>query len=380
MGLEDDEQGKQDGQRPSSGAKREEILSFRCVNRILVEDEVEDEFALMLSFLSRVPAPADFHRVGMGSGTHLLKLTTPRSDVSQSILRFGKASSNIGPTFVPSLNAFDIPFAKIVYRPLEIFGKPPRSVLDHILGPDEISKTILNAFAKVFGIECLDALRSALVGEGQHVVYLPDTGEFPIIFLPRPGGGDIQATPVSPAENFMAFKNMKEGLEYVSWRSWIKQSITAKPQNISGAIGGPRQRFFAKMPSVMRGYDAAIRRYALGGSFPAWRDDDVEAAVLHYAGRLDKDYTNSDIRAGTDWYADQLISGALDYIAEVRVDAGGVLEREGNSDKTLPEPPHPSALILRRRWKRDDREIALKALTSSHFRDRERIALKKLED
>jgi hypothetical protein len=387
-GLNEDEQGQQDEKSSSSGAKKEEILSFRCVNRILDETDVGQEFALMRSFLSKVAAPADFHRVGMGSGTHLLKLTTPRSDVSQSILRFGKASSNSGPAFVPSLNAPDIPFAKIVYRPLEILGRPPRSLLDHIQEPDEISDAILNAFAKVFGIECLDALRSALLGEGQHVVNLPDTGEFPIIFLPSPAGGDIQATPVSPAVTFMGFKNMASGwflkqekdAPPVPRGHWIKQSISAKPQNISGAIGGPRQRFLAEMPTVMRDYDAAILRHARGGSFPMWRDEEVEAAVLHYAGRLGKEYTNSDIRAGTDWYADQLISGALDFIAEVRSDVCKILESENSADKALPEPPHPSALILRRRWKREDREVALMALTSGHFRDRERIARKKLED
>ena len=388
MKVVDNEQGKQDDERLSSGPKREEILSFRCVNRILAEGDVEHEFALMLSFLSRVPAPADFHRVGMGSGTHLLKLTTPRSDVSQSILRFGTASSNKMPAFVPSLNAPDIPFAKIVYRPLEIFGRPPRSLLDHIRGPDESSEAILNAFANVFGVDCLDALRSALLGEKPHVVSLPDTGEFPIIFLPRPAGGDIQATPVSPAANFMGFKNMASGwflkqekdAPPVPRGHWIKQSISAKPQNISGAIGGPRQRFLAKMPSVMRDYEAATLRHARGGSFPIWRDDDVEAAVLHYAGRLDSGYTNSDIRAGTDWYADQLISGALDFVAEVRGDVRELLEKEDKADNALPEPPRPSAVILRRRWKRDGREIALRALTSGHFRDRERIALQKLED
>ena len=384
----DDDQGREDGKRPVSDVKKEEVLSFRCVNRILAEDDLEQEFTLMRSVLTKAPAPADFHRVGIGSGTHLLKLTTPRSDVSQSILRFGKASSNRMPAFVPSLNAPDIPVAKIVYRPLEILGRPPRSLLDHIREPDEISEAIEDAFAKIFGVECLDALRSALLGNGQNIVNLPDTGEFPIIYLPRPGGGDIQATPVSPAETFMGFKNMSSAwflkqakdAPPVPRGRWIRQSISAKPQNISGAIGGPRQRFLAEMPSVMRDYDAAILRYALGGSFPTWRGQDVEAAVLHYSGRLAMEYTNSDIRAGTDWYADQLIAGALDFIAEVRGDAREILEKEGAADKALAEPPRPSALILRRRWKKDDREKALAALTSGHFRDRERIALEKLEN
>lgn len=160
---------------------------------------------------------------------------------------------------------------------------------------------------------------------------------------------------------------------------WSRQAVSAKPQNISGAIGGPRQRFMATMPSVLRDYQAGILRYALGGSFPIWRDEDVEAAVLHYAGRLDMGYTNSDIRSGTDWYADQLIKGALDFIAEVRGDARDLLEERAIVERDLPEPPLPSALLLRRRWKKDDRLKVMKALTSIHFRDRERLALEKVE-
>ncbi|MCL7466257.1 hypothetical protein [Phaeovulum sp. NW3] len=367
--------------------KKEEILSFRCVNRILTEDGLEAEFNLMRSALTRAPTAADFNRVGMGSGSHLLKLTTPRATLDQSVLRFPRAGSNEPAIFAPSVNAPDIPFAKIVYRPLEILGQTPKSLLDHIRAPDDLSASVFGAFASVFGNECLDALRDAVLGDGQKIVRLPDTGEFPTIFLPRPGGGDIQATPVSPVEAFMGFKNMssawflkqEKDAPPVPRGRWTKQSISAKPQNISGAIGGPRQRFLATMPSVMCDYQASIMRYARGGSFPAWRDEDVESAILHYAGRLDMDYTNSDIRAGTDWYADQMILGALDFIEEVRKDARELLEREDKAEKALPLPPQPSALLLRRKWKKDDYQKAMKALTSGHFRDRERAALERLE-
>ncbi len=370
-----------------SDLKKADVLSFRCVNRILAADDVEAEFALMRGMLTKAPTPSDFHRVGMGSGSHLLKLTTPRADINQCALRFARPGSNDLPFFAVSVNAPDIPYAKIVYRPLEVLGCAPKSVLDHIRDRDDHSKCVLSAFAAVFGEDCLEALQSALLGDGQQITSLPDTGEFPTIFLPRPGGGDIQATPVSPAETFMGFKNMssawfldqEKGAPPVPRGRWLRQAISAKPQNISGMIGGPRQRFLAQMPSVMRDHDAAILRYAMGGSFPGWWDDDVEAAVLHYAGRLEMEYTNSDIRAGTDWYADKLISGALDFIMETQENARDLLEIEGKSDKTLTRPPRPSALILRRRWKRNDREVAMKALISPHFRDRERIALEKIE-
>lgn len=285
------------------------------------------------------------------------------------------------------MNAPDIPYAKIVYRPLEIKGRAPKSVVDHLRDPDDISEVVLEAFKSVFGDDCLDALKSTLLGDGQRITSLPDTGEFPTIFLPRPGGGDIQATPVSPVEAFMGFKTMSaawflkqvEDAPPVPRGRWIRQSISAKPQNISGMIGGPRQRFLAEMPSVMRDYDAAILRYSAGGSFPAWLENSVEPAVLHYAGRLSMEYTNHNIRAGIDWYADKLIAGALSFIAEVKEDVRDLLEQQDAANKTLRLPPRPSALIMRRRWRNADREKAMKALTSEHFRDRERIALEKAE-
>ena len=49
------------------------------------------------------------------------------------------------------------------------------------------------------------------------------------------------------------------------------------------------------------------------------------------------------------------------------------------AEKTLPAPPAPSALLLRQKWKKDDEQKARKALTSAHFRDRERSALEKME-
>jgi len=370
-----------------SGAKREELLSFKASGRQLTIDHVESEFAAMRAALSRSPKPADFYRVGMGSGSHLLKLTTPRAALDQCVLRFSRAGSNAPAFFAPSVNAPDIPFAKIVYRPLEILDRAPKSLLDHIREPDDLSQSILTAFAAVFGDESLDVLREALLGEGQKIVSLPDTGEFPTIFLPHPGGGDLQATPVSPVETFMGFKNMSAAWFLPQEKNkppmprgrWTRQSISAKPQNISGAIGGPRQRFLATMPSVMRDYQAGVMRYALGGAFPAWPNEDIEGAVLQYAGRLGMDYTNRDIRTGTDWYADQMIRDALDFIAEVRGDARELLEKEGRAGRDLPSPVRPSVLLLRRRWKKGDYEKAMKALTSAHFRDREQAALDTLE-
>lgn len=376
-------------QEPGTGAKsagapkKEEVLSFKKVNRIITESGVKAEFEVILSMFEKPPTPADFHRVGAGSGSHLLKLTTPRADSKQSVIRCAPSGSNAPSFFAPSLNAPDIPYAKIVYRPLEIMGRAPKSVVDHIRDPDEISEVVLDAFASVFGRDCLDSLGSALSGLGQRITNLPETGEFPIIFLPRPGGGDIQATPVSPVEVFMGFKDISQAWHLKQEKDaapvprgrWTRQSISAKPQNISGMIGGGRKRFLAEMPKVMGNYDAALHRYSHGGKFPSWRDPDVGPAVLRYADRLERAYTNSEIWATTDKIADRLIASALEFMAQVKADVAELL----GVDISGKAQPSPSALLMNRRWGKDQ-DRAIKAMTSHHFRDREQIALKKKDN
>lgn len=377
-----------DATNPIPKPKKDDVLSFRCLNRLLQLEDLEAEFALILTFFPKGLDADDFRRVGDGSGTHLLKLTTPRTSIGQHVLRISGGRSNASPAILPSVNAPDIPIAKFVFRPLEIVGRPPKSIADHLRNPDDISEAVLAVFAKAVGKECLEALRQSLDGDGPSIMSLPATGEFPIIFLPRPGGGDLQATPVSPAEAFMGFKHMSSAWFQKQERDappvprgqWAKQAVSAKPQNISGAIGGPRMRFLAEMPSVLRGYEASILRYARGGSFPSWNDDRLQDAVLLYAARLERAYTNAAIREGTDRFADRLIASALDFMAEVRLDAMELLEREGRSGETLRPAPRPSALILRRRWNTaETRATAMRALTSPHFRDRERNALETVE-
>jgi hypothetical protein len=402
------------GDKKSSKEEMDSILSFRCVNRILREDGIEAEFLLMLKadkkpdkeklksdaldalptndkpkrkvFL-KPPGPEDFRRVGIGSGSHFLKLTNPKSESTQSVLRFSRSSSNALPFYAPSLNAADISCAKIVYRPLEILGREPRSVVDHIREPDEISDLVLRAFASVFGKDCLNALRSAIVHDLEQVTSLPESGDFPIIFLPRPNGGDIQATPVSPVETFMGFKDMaagwfkkqEKGALLVPRGRWTRQLISANLQNISGMIGGHRQRFLAQMPPVMRDYEAAILLYINSSVFPMFnkQSNELQEAVLYYASRLDMEYNNKDIRAITDRCADRLIHDVIEFINEVQHDAREIIENS-NSKKILSDPPDPSTLIFKRRWKNDDdKDRAIKALTSDHFRERERFAIQK---
>ena len=46
---------------------------------------------------------------------------------------------------------------KLIFRPLEVEGHPPRSLVDHVLNPDELSPAVTEAFGKVFGDDALKA-------------------------------------------------------------------------------------------------------------------------------------------------------------------------------------------------------------------------------
>lgn len=353
--------------------KKEALLSFKATGRALALHEVEAEFLLMQAALDKPFTAQIAATIGEKSGSHLLKLVSPRVDGDHAILRINPSGTNRRASVLPSVNAPDIPFCKVVFRPLEVLGQPPMSVVDHILNPVDLSAEVLAKFGHVFGPEVLEALREGLLAPAKVPLKL-GAGEFPIIYVPRPGGGDLQITPVSPACAFMGIKRVAEA--YFLPRSadlprpprgrWTKQAVSSKPQNISGAIGGPRLRFLATMPPVMQQAEAELHRYTLGGAFPRWRDDAVGDWVLRYSDMLvaDGKYNNSDTRAALDRTADRLIREAAGFIAETMAEAAHLCP-----DKALARP-RIVQVLLRRRWKQGKRDEALAALSSPHFEDR----------
>jgi hypothetical protein len=412
----------------SPDEEREEgtLLSFRPLGRILQPEGVAAEFAAMRQEIvdkahskalkkvekkldgldeaaratlvaeaseaaeqvirSGVGDPETFARIGVKSGTHTLKLITPKAPTENSILRFTQPFRGDTPTFIPSCNAPDIPFAKIVYRPLELEDRVPRSLVDHILSPDNVSPLVTEAFAKVFGEAHLAALREALLGEA-IVDSLPEA-EFPVIFLPGEHG-DIQITPVSPAAAYMALKRVtdrfflkqpKDGPK-VPRGEWSRQVLSSKPQNISGAIGGPRVRFRASMPSVMAHEEAELFRFIRGGGFPRLVSGELEDWIMSYADWLDADerYNNSDTRAALDRIADGLIKFAKSFVVETLREAASRISQEADGPEkvpALPEPPPITKVLLRRRWSTRDRyDRAVNALASPHFSRRQRAIL-----
>ncbi len=359
--------------------KAEYLLSFKEVGRLIHPESVADEFRLMKDHLKKPLTVEVAERVCKKSGSHLLKMVSPRVHTDHACLYIERPNANKRPKILPSVNAPDIPFCKVLYRPLEIKGRTSRSVIDDIMNPDEISEDVLMAFAEVFGKDVLDAARVTLLQKQKRVTSLA-AGEFPIIFVPRAGGGDLQITPVSPAATFMEVKSAIDALYdrkkadgvSVPYRHFEKQSISSKPQNISGAIGGPRRRIMAKMPPVMEQTEADIYRYAHGGPFPRWRDDAVVHWVLRYADMLEQDkiYCNRNTRAALDRKADRLIRDAQDFIDETLAEVRFAADEFGLKSADNANPPGPAAVLIRRWWPEDGFNKARKALASAHFKHR----------
>lgn len=354
----------------------DELLSHRLTGRILEVDGIDAEFKLIrLAFVAegkKVPDAEDFRRVGRASGTHLLKLITPRAPTGQSVLRIVEAGTNRHPTLFPSLDAKKSKVAETVSRPWEVSGHPTRSLADHILNPDDLSPKMTKGFAGAFGEECLAALVDALMTPLPTVSALP-VAEFPIIFLPRPGGGDLQVTPLAPAEAYVRMGQVTapyrgenvEGQPRIPRGRWHRQYVADKPQNISSAAGKRRTRFLATMPPVLNSSSADLHRYAHGGKFPRWRAATLPDAIAAYASLLAVEHSNQDIRAGRDRRADALIANARDFIDDTLADAQAVYP-----ERKLAAHPSVTAVLLDRYWPPGGFDQARRVLTTEHFKGR----------
>ena len=164
---------------------------------------------------------------------------------------------------------------------------------------------------------------------------------------------------------------MEEGAARVPRGKWHKRAISSKPQNISGAIGGPRCSFLAEMPSVMHKLDAEIYRFVNGGSFPRWNEPEIDTSVLKYADLLDA-YDIKDTRDAIDRRADRLIQDARAFASEILSEARIVAKNNGIDPDTLAAPPLASVIIFRRYWPNGSSDRARKVLNGAHFDYRER--------
>lgn len=388
--------------------KLDKLIGHTPLGRIIQKDGIAAEFALIrrafeadgknkaankkktddIGKTDFVPRAKDFKEASNRIGTHILKLISTRVEDGQHVLRFKTFGANRAADMAPSINTnqgLSYGAGKLIFRPLEVEGHATRSLVDHILNPDELSPAVTKAFADVFGGDALAALREGLTAPLPAVTTLP-AAEFPIIFLPRPGGGDLQVTPIAPAEAYVRFNEVREpyfrkqedGAPPIPKARWHRQLVTTKQQNISSAVGQKRTRFLATMPRVLDRYSAELHRYAQGGRFPRWRDERVAEAVAGYAALLDrsagrtsdgydssKAYSNADIRRGLDERARRLIEAARAFVDETLAD----LERESPDKKQL-EKPGLVSVILNRRWPKDEFDRARRVLSSDHFKGR----------
>ena len=365
----------------SRKAAKDHLLSFKPVGRVIQIDNLDSEFVRMRDACGREVTPEIMAKICHRCGTHLVKMVSPRADGNHAILRIDCGEKNTHMQLVPSVNAADIPLAKVIFRPLEIKDRPPRSVVDHIVNPDDISERVCTAFEAVFGPEVLNVIREMLLKPAPIIQKLA-AGEFPIIFIPSPKGGDLQVTPVSPAAAYMGMKDVAApylgrqppGAAPIPRSRWHRQTVSGKPQNISGTIFGPRLRFLACMPSDTSKYDAAIWRYVHGGQFPRWRDPDTAKLVLDYSKALRRalEYSNRNIRESLDRRVDQLILKADAFVAATMNDACQLAEKRNMARDTLKAPRAAGKTLLSLFTnKTEDFDLARWALGSAHFDYRE---------
>lgn len=360
--------------------KRDDVLMFKVPGRPLNLEDIHAEYSAIKSFFEKPFTAEIAARVCLKSGTHLVKLVSSRIDGNHSVLRAPRLSSDTtAQVFLPSVNAPDIPFAKIIFRPLEIIGHQTRSLVDHVLLQDDISKNIFDAFASVFGQDVFDAVMLGLTAPLPDITMLSD-GEFPIIFIPAPNGGDLQITPLSPASAFMGFKSITgeyyqkqvKGAPRVPRGKWHRQAVSSKPQNISGAIGGPRLRFLANIPKMQSQYEAELFRFIKGGRFPRWHNDDVTVWIMKYVDLIDASeaFNNKDTREGLNRLIERVISEADAFIAETLLDASLMTEEMALLSEVTQSPPSIQSVILRRFWPHSTFDAARRVLNGDHFAGR----------
>lgn len=350
------------------------LLSFKPTGRILTLNNLEGEFRLMKSLFPKGVTISQIKDMGLKSGTHLLKTINARAEKDQAILRI-QTIKNYREDLMPSVPSASIPVAKLIFRPLEIEGYEPQSVVDAISNPNEISPQIKNAFAKVFGLDCLDALSSVIIGDAPLVVRLP-ADNFPIIFLPDGNGGDLQVTPVSPAASYMDMTSISAPYRKFRKRSdppfprgkWARQAALAQMQNISGMIYGDRFRFLAELPLPMQRSSVEIFKYVKGGRFPSFRDASIADKVIRLDDLVEtsKTVNSKNIRDGAKNLAKWLIEDALNFADDILSEA--LIAHQEHGTGHLSPPPLPESIIMGRWWG-PNFDRARRVLRSSLFRE-----------
>lgn len=345
-------------------------LSYTDPGTPFTIEQVPQIYCVLRDVLNIDDDPKKFQDVALNSGTHILKLLNKQAD--DHVLKLSAPGQNRRPKFLPSMNAANGKYSKILFQPIAVIGVPgSRSLVEHILEPDGISSGIEDSFVSAFSRESLDAIRS-LIREERRSVERLYAQNFPIVYVPAPGGGDLQLTPIAPLEVYGAFsrETLPEKGEKVPVRL-TEQALSSKMQNISVAIGGPRRRFLVTVPSAMRHDEAALLRLVKGGPGPAPSSRELSdrldhLAKLHHA-KLEHaksgSHYNRDMEKGLERLAAWLIEEALEWREDVAAAA-----REMAPDFVMPEADIGQLLLRGYLGDRSARDRVMVALRDRSFR------------
>lgn len=351
------------------------VLSFRDPGAPFAADQIGNIYADFKEAASSKDKPftddtGKFAQVAQNSGTHILKLLNKQSE--DHVLRLAAPGVNRRPKFFPSMNAALGKYAKIIFQPVAILGVPGyKSLVDHILEPDDISAAIEASFVEAFSKESLLALKEGLLEDRSGVGRL-HAQNFPVVYAPSPDGGDLQLTPIAPLQVYADFKG--EVIPEVGSKESIRlsrQEVTSKTQNISIFIGGPRVRFSGSVPPALANGDAGVIRMVKGGPIPAPSSEDLTDRLdhlvkLHYAKTdyaAGKGYFNADMEKGLRRLAGWLIDEAIAWVSDIEEAA-----QEIEAEFVMPKADYGLLLLRGYRGDHASREKVRVALRDSSFR------------
>ncbi|TGN68553.1 hypothetical protein E4L95_00960 [Paracoccus liaowanqingii] len=334
------------------------------------EDRASAIEVMRTTIEAELDKPATFLAVAQGSGTHILKLLNSSVAGENNVLRLAPAGVNRRQRYLPSVNAAITPYAKIIHRPIAIIGREGnKSLVDHIVEPDEVSPVIFESFSRAFSPESLELIRTEILEPRTEVTALYGAN-FPIVYGPSPEGGDIQITPISSLHSLNVFRRAVLPSPGSGERvSLANQELSAKPQNISSAISGRRYRFMARFPRPLNENDASVRRMVMGSHVPSMTmDQTLQDLLIHY-GKLhrkidsEEDFSNRSMRAGLARLGAYLVEMLHTHIEDLRESA---LALDPNFKMREFDPVN---LLLGGSWKDKDERIRVRsALSAPGFR------------
>jgi len=351
---------------PAAGRMRRLVLGCNDPGQPYPVTEILRVFSDRKIAAGQADNTESFAAVARNSGTHNMKALAPRA--KDYVIRATAAGNAHQRRWLPFGNGHLAKYAKIIFMPIAIDGAgPARSLVDHVLEPDEWSDLVFASFINAFSLESLLAIQDGLSERRKFVSDIRDPG-IPVTFIPGPDGADLQVTPVSPMAMFNEFA---EELKTADRRIPVcYQMVSTKPLNISVAFGGMRKKFHAKFPERLSPRYAAAWKIVKGGHFPPLDDEQVRQLIVTFAEMYARErlaasgeaFVNARMRIGLDRLGHWIIDLLHDHLEEIRET---VLEVDPQCE---PRCQDPVALLCNGYWAdKDQRDRVRQALRSARF-------------